>query len=229
MKFGLKFGFQEGVSGAIILPPVPVVIKSRIGETGSDGILVVWDREMMTAGDITSQISVIINGGTAVHPDSIEFHPHELKKMGIIMPTGFDYGDVVTWAYDDTGVNKLQELALPNAEADNQTYSVNNNLPDNVTAFVSGEVAVSSGGNHINVTLSDEHGYASDHLEWFWKKNGGAEQAATGADFHGTPNFQIGVGPNGTIAAGDTITVSHKPAVSGIAEFIDQPVTNNLV
>jgi len=100
--------------------------------------------------------------------------------------------------------------------------------PPNNTTFVSAEVLVSSGGNWVEVTLSDANGYASVHTEWSVKING-AETPATGATGHGTTKFHIGVGDNGTIKAGDTVTVSHLVADSGIVKFLDQPVTNSLV
>ena len=99
----------------------------------------------------------------------------------------------------------------------------------NLTTFVSAEVLVSSGGNHINVTLSDDKGYASVSTEWYWNKNGGTDIVATGANGGGTSTFLIGVGPNGTIVAGDVITISHPIEDSGIVRFISKPVLNSLV
>ena len=110
------------------LPPVPRVITSEIKQNHPDGILVIFDRPMMMTCDIKGQINVIIDGGAAVHPKSIEFHPNYPTQMAIVMNDQFAAGQTVTWAYDDSGACELQETAPPNTEADNQTYAVNNQL-----------------------------------------------------------------------------------------------------
>ena len=100
--------------------------------------------------------------------------------------------------------------------------------PPNETTFVSAEVPAGSNGHHILVTLSDANGYASVEAEWEVKVNGVA-MVLNAAEGKNTPVFLLAFDATGPIVAGDTVTVSHIVADSGIVEFIDQPVTNNLV
>ena len=138
----------EGLSGALNdmkaefwcgggapLPAVPRVLSSTVDPTHPDGIQVKWDRPMRHTGDVTSQISVIIDGAPAIHPTTVDFHPTDKRVMAIVLPVNIPVGAVVSWAYT-VGANKIEEIAAPNAEADNQTYAVNNKLP--VTAFGDG-------------------------------------------------------------------------------------------
>ena len=117
-------------------PLVPRVIISIVDDNQKDGILVHWDREMKMTCDAVAQISVIVDGGAPVQPTSIEFHPTDKTIMGLIMAAPFTVGQVITWAYDDTGGCDIQQIAVPNTEADNQTYGVNNNIT--ITAFSNG-------------------------------------------------------------------------------------------
>jgi len=100
---------------------------------------------------------------------------------------------------------------------------------NNTTAFVSAEVPVSSGGWHVDVTLSDANGYGSTSAEWELKVNGTVRNDifVTG---HSTTTFQVrfNAGTTNLIAKGDTVLVTHKAAESGIKKFVDQAVTNNL-
>jgi len=105
---------------------IPVVLSSRITSTGADGILVKWDRDVHATCDIKNQIVVMANGvARAVH--SVTFNQANPKEMAIIMSTDFAYGEVVTWAYV-SGPCKLEEIAPPHTEADNQTYNVVNSV-----------------------------------------------------------------------------------------------------
>ena len=127
LNFRYKYTFGRDTTNAN-LPIVPAVVSSVISATQADGILVKWDRSMMMTCDVKAQIKVIIDGATEVMPDSIAFNPADRSEMGLIMATHFTVGQVVTWAYDDTGACDLQEIAAPNTEADNQTYSVLNGV-----------------------------------------------------------------------------------------------------
>ena len=118
-------------------PVVPRVIISIVDDLQKDGILVHWDREMKMTCDAVAQISVIVDGGAPIQPSSITFHPTDKTVMGLVMPTIFTAGQVITWAYDDTGGCDIQQIAAPNTEADNQTYGVSNNLTA-ATAFDNG-------------------------------------------------------------------------------------------
>ena len=80
----------------------------------------------MVTCDIRDQITVLIDGGAGVHPDDVTFNGVE---MDITMATPFTTGQVVTWAYDDTGVCDLQSISTPHQEANNQTHSVVNLVP----------------------------------------------------------------------------------------------------
>jgi len=126
-----------GGGGAVIpvLPLVPAVRQSVAHSHQTDGIQVTWDRDMVLTGDVTSQINVIINGGAPITPSSVEFHPHHPSVMAIVLPLLLAHGDVITWAYT-SGAFKIQELASPNTEADNQTYGVRNDV--DLSAFTTG-------------------------------------------------------------------------------------------
>lgn len=224
----LNFGFKS--SGGLPLPLVPVVARSNIRADAPDGILVTWDRPMMMSCDIKDQISVVIDGAAAIHPTSIEFHPHNLAKMGIVMAVPFTPGQVVTWSYNDSGSCDLQEIAAPNTEADNQTYAVNNALPvPNDTTFSRADVH--SDGHGVVVTLSDDTTAASVSDEWELTVNGVklTGHAKLSVSGHGTRFFDIEIhDPAEYIVAGDTVLVSHLVADSGIVKFIDQPADNAL-
>lgn len=119
-------GADEDSGGG--LPLVPVVRASRITVTQPDGITVQWDRPMMMTCDAKAQITVLADGNPVV-VHSIAFHPTDKSIMGIIVGGDFTAGQVVTWAYDDSGACDIQEIDPPQTEADNQTYAVNNALP----------------------------------------------------------------------------------------------------
>ena len=108
-------------------PTVPKVSASYISDTARDGIYVLWDRPMSMTCDAKDQINIIIDGSAPVHPTSIVFNTDQ-REMGLLMPTPFIMGQVVTWAYDDQGACDLQEVDPPNTEADNQTYGVANRI-----------------------------------------------------------------------------------------------------
>ena len=79
----------------------------------------------------------------------------------------------------------------------------------------------------MKVTLSDDKGYASITAEWEVKING-TVKPLVGVDGHNTKVFTLGFNQAGVIKAGDTVTVSHLVADSGIKKFLDKPVTNSL-
>jgi len=120
--------YYSGAGG--VLPAMPVVTQSRVLSNQPDGIQVHFDRPMMATGDVTSQISVIINGGVPITPTSIAFHPSNPAVMGIVLPVTLISSDHLTWAYT-TGAQKIQEVASPNAEMDIQTFSVHNDISHN--------------------------------------------------------------------------------------------------
>ncbi len=124
MKLRLNLG-RIG-SGAVI-HTVPRVRQSTIGNVQPDGITVVWDRPMEVTCDIKSQINVLVNGNPTTVTDVV-FHPNNSGIMGILVSPPFHIGETVTWAYDDNGSCVLQEVISPNAEAENQTYGVYNDL-----------------------------------------------------------------------------------------------------
>ena len=215
------------------LPFIPTVHSSIIGDTSPDSILVQWDRPMRVSCDIIDQINVIIDGAPAVHPDHVAFDISYPSTMGIVMAAPFAPGQVITWSYDDTGLCELQEIALPNTEADNQTYAVNNNLvaPNN-TEFDRADVETNPAGAGVIVTLSDDKGYASQSAEWQLKVNGVAftGHADLAVSGHDTRFFRIELRDSANyIVAGDVVTVSHLVADSGIKQFTDQPADNSLV
>jgi len=111
---------------------VPRVLHSVITPAQNDGIEVTWDRHMVTTCDVKSQIKVIVDGAEFA-PQSVEFHPTDKTKMGLIMANPFTPGQTVTWAYDDTGACDIQSINTPHIEADNQTYAVVNQLLSSVT------------------------------------------------------------------------------------------------
>ena len=110
-----------------VLPIVPRVMASTVEAGQADGVQVTWDREMMfTNAAVVSQFSVIV-AGTPYTPTAIHFHPQDLRSMAIELPIVVVVGQVVSWSYT-VGTHKIQEVASPNTEADNQTYGVTNRL-----------------------------------------------------------------------------------------------------
>ncbi len=104
---------------------IPQVLSSEVQlGTQADGILVTWDQEMMNTCDPSAQINVIIDGAAPVHPVHVVFHPHDRFQMAIVMSKPFVAGQVVTWAYDDSGHCDIQTIDTPHKEIENQTYGV---------------------------------------------------------------------------------------------------------
>jgi len=103
-------------------------------------------------------------------------------------------------------------------------------IPNNTT-FDSAEVPVSSGGWHVDVTLSDDKGYASVSSEWELTVNG-TKRNDVFVTGHDTNIFQVrfvaGTTPSHLIKKADTVLVTHKIADSGIVKFLNKPVANNL-
>ena len=214
-------------SGSVTPPvaKVPKVVSSKIYANNHERILVEWDVDMSGSSDIRQAISIIIDGQPAIIPNAVTFNGKYMTLSDVFKP-----GQVITWSYNDQDPNERLESKVDKIEADNQTYSVVNEDPANLTTFVSAEVPVSSGGWHVDVTLSDTKGYASVTSEWEVKVAGKVLPIfVTG---HDTLIFQLravaGTKPTDLIKKGDVVTVSHKIADSGIVAFTDQPVTNNL-
>ena len=129
------WGLHSAVRGkAGPLPLIPKVRSSTIPETEPDGILVKFDRPMVVTCDIAAQVNVIIDGAAPIHPDHTVFNQSDLSEIGFIFGTDFTPGQVVTWAYDDSGACDLKEADPPNTEAENQTYTVNNHVALVMTA-----------------------------------------------------------------------------------------------
>jgi len=120
--------FFDGIggNGAIVITN-PVVQSSTIEDAKKDGIAVKWDRTMRGTGDLTTVISVIIDGASPVAPKSVDFNQSDPSEMAIIMNSDFASGKTVTWAYDDSKSVKLEDVDN-GTEAENQTYSVTNNV-----------------------------------------------------------------------------------------------------
>lgn len=85
-----------------------------------------------------SDISVVIDGGAALHPEHVIIPASAKDTMYIDMPasTPFLSGQAVTWAYSNPGACDILELAPPNTEAASQTYPVDNQL--RLSAFSNG-------------------------------------------------------------------------------------------
>jgi len=140
MKFGLNFGLFGGEPSGPSPVILPAVLSSVIEDGQADGILVQWNISMGMSCDIKNQINVLVDGHVE-HVTSVEFHPHDRSKMGIILVHAVTAGQTVTWAYDDTGHCDLHQDGVPTNEADNQTYDVTNNLSSptpSTRAFSSG-------------------------------------------------------------------------------------------
>ena len=91
-----------------------------------DVITVTFDREMTMNCDAKDKIGVIVDGGAPVNPIVLTFHPTDKAILGMQMQTPFAFGQVITWAYNDTGPCFLQEYAAPNTGLENQTFGVSN-------------------------------------------------------------------------------------------------------
>ena len=103
---------------------VPGVLSSEILSNNDERIIVTFDQEMEAIGDIRQSIWIIIDGAAPVIPLVVTFSGN---YMAIVFPSEFTKGEVVTWKYDDSiPTIKLQSKAK--VEADNQTYSVTNDL-----------------------------------------------------------------------------------------------------
>ena len=99
--------------------------------------------------------------------------------------------------------------------------------PPNNTTFVSANATTASNQDDIEITFNDTGMYAMVHTEWAIKVNGGAEVTPTGASGHNQVHGYLKF-PKGTYKAGDTITISHLVADSGVVKFTDKPVTNSV-
>ena len=127
------FEGNGGGSPPTALPPVPVVEVSTIANLETDAIRVTWDRPMEATGDIRTQLAIVVNGGAAIYPDDVSF---SVNVMVLVITGTFASGDVVTWSYDDSGANTLQEIAAPNAEAGIQENVVINSVQATLLLWV---------------------------------------------------------------------------------------------
>ena len=225
----LNFGFNsKSIGGGGTTPPVagvPKVISSKIYPNNSHRILVEWDVEMKGTADVRQAISIIVNGAAPIIPNAVTFN-----KKFMTLSDNFLQGDVITWAYDDQNASELLSSKVGDHEADNQTYGVTNGLVATAD-FVSAEVPASSGGWHVDVTLSDDTGYASVSGEWELTVDG-AKRNDIFVTGHNTTVFQLrfkaGTDQTKLIKGGQAVTVTHKVEDSGVKKFTDNAVTNNL-
>jgi len=127
MNLGLNLMSASSGGSGFVPGTVPKVVTSSIPDTG-DGVMVVFDRPMTSSNDLQKALSVIVNGGSPVHPDHIDKTP-DGTAIGLIFPKDFfKKGDVVTWAYNDQHPTEEIKGAETNGkEIDNQTYGVVNN------------------------------------------------------------------------------------------------------
>lgn len=127
-------GAPTGITGNTpSLPVVPVVLSSEVRANFPDRITVTWDRPMEKTGNIKPAIDIIIDGGQPVHATSISLPDN---TMIIHIAPAFTAGQVISWAYNPAtspGHPILREVAVPNTEAENQTYAVTNNVVAVVT------------------------------------------------------------------------------------------------
>ena len=125
--FKKDFGPMTGGGGHLPPSTPPKVMESAIFPDSEDGILILWNVPMKVTKDPQAAFNIIINGGAPIHPKEVVFNPQDRKMMGLLFDTAFVQGDVVTWAYDDQHPTITLE-SVHGAEADNQTYAVENKL-----------------------------------------------------------------------------------------------------
>jgi len=130
MYLGLNLGSLETDEGFFVPGTVPKVKESVTHATG-DGIMVVFDRPMAMTTNIKDALSVIINGGTPIHPDKVLFNT-EHDFIGMIFPIHtFKVNDVITWSYNDQHpTEEIKGAETGGKEIDNQTYTVKNELSE---------------------------------------------------------------------------------------------------
>ncbi len=116
------------------LGPVPAV-RSSVTSTDGGHIHIIWDRTMMESCPIAGQINIIVDGNT-VHPTSVVFTG---KDMDLTVQPIILHGQIITWAYVDTGACDLHEVGQPTHEPDNQTYPVTNHVPVPVPSGVTAD------------------------------------------------------------------------------------------
>ena len=117
-------GIGSGSGGGTV-PSVPVVEGSVVDNANTKRIIVQFDQEMRKVGDLKHKISAVVDGGTLHNPVTISFNHN---TMNLTFASAFVTGTVITWAYDDSDPVITLESKL-GIEADNQTYSVTNNIP----------------------------------------------------------------------------------------------------
>ena len=126
---GITICERHGKGSSFVPGTVPKVRSSTISTTSPDGISINWDRPMMISASLKDAITVKVNG-TAVAVKNVVQNPTNPKQLGIVMNVPFKHGDVVTWAYNDQHATEfLKGAEVGGVKADNQTYSVVNNIP----------------------------------------------------------------------------------------------------
>jgi len=121
--------FFNGIGGGTTPQPVPVVPKvlsSVISANNDKRIVVTFDQEMQSKGDIKQAIWIVIDGKPPVLPTVVTFS-HDY--MSLSFPSEFKAGTTVTWKYDDSDAGIVLE-STSGVKADNQTYGVQNDLAD---------------------------------------------------------------------------------------------------
>jgi len=124
-----KLPFFNGIGGGTPTQPVPVVPKvlsSVISANNDKRIVVTFDQEMQSQGDIKQAIWIVIDGKPPVLPTVVTFS-HDY--MSLSFPSEFKAGTTVTWKYDDSDAGIVLE-STSGVKADNQTYAVQNDLAD---------------------------------------------------------------------------------------------------
>jgi len=203
----------------------PKVVSSQIYANNSKRILVEWDQEMEGTPDLRFGISIVIDGGTPIIPNAVTFNAKFMT-----LSDNFKADQDIKWTYDNTLKDSKLTSKVGKVEAAGAAYSVVNKLVATAN-YASAEVPASSGGWHVDVTLSDDTGHDSVSSEWELKVDGKVRTDifVTGKN---TTVFQLrfvaGTTQDKLIKGGEVVTVSHKVADSGVLKFIDQPVTNNL-
>jgi len=207
---------------------VPNVLSSVISPDKPDEIIVMFDRDMEMSCNIYQDVTVKINGGAGVNPQTTAFDVTDLKKLYIVMASPFSAGDTVTWAYDDTGSCTMNQVADPKTEADNQTYDVDNQLT--VTApppdvHISKAYTTTDGAEIIFETDGDVE-YTFGALEFTVKYNGVIKQYA-GINLVSSTKFAIQM-VDASVAT-DVITLSYSSPANNLEDFTDYPVENKVV
>ena len=122
-----KLPFFSGIGGGTPPtgnPAVPKVLSSIIHANNDKRILVTFDQEMQSKGDIKQSMWIVIDGQAPVLPTAVIFS-HDY--MTLSFASEFKAGTVISWKYDDSDAGIILE-SKSGIKADNQTYAVQNDL-----------------------------------------------------------------------------------------------------